>query len=418
MNQMPFCRLKSAAALMLFILSVIFYSGIAYSATPKVFAGAGHTVLLSQQGAIWSWGSNKFGQLGDGTKIDRSVPVKLPFFGIVKDIACGERHTVALMKDGKIFAWGGNNHGQLGNGKKSNSNNPVRVLGLANVTAIASGWWHTVALKNDGSVWTWGKNSEGQLGNGTTTGSNNPVQVLGLSDVVAIAAGWGHSIALKSDGTVWTWGNNRSGQLGNGLRNPELRPVQVRGSSPDSYLSEIAAIACGGWHSLAIASDGSLWAWGGNMNGQLGDADLRSRGRELPVQVKGIGGIGYLSGVLAVSGGWMHTLALTKSEVINVLGAKNPSKNDGIALAWGGNDSGQVGNGRYDKTSLPVQVQVQKGSPPTLQGVVSIAAGFYYSVAVDNQGAIWAWGDNSCGQIGDGTNVTRPKAKKLAFRIR
>jgi len=288
----------------------------------------------------------------------------------------------------------------------------VIVLGLANVTAIACGWWHTVALKNDGSVWTWGKNSEGQLGNGTKTGSVNPVQVLGLSNVVAVAAGWGHSIALKSDGTVWTWGNNRSGQLGNGLRNPELRPVQVRSASSDSYLTEIASIACGGWHSLAIARDGSLWAWGGNMNGQLGDADLRSRGREFPVQVKGIDGISNLSDILAVSGGWMHTLVLKKVQVTN--GAER-NLNNSIALSWGGNESGQVGNGKYDKTSLPVQVHDEQGNTLFLQGVASIAAGFHHSVVMGKDGSIWSWGENSCGQIGDGTNVSRPTAARIGI---
>lgn len=408
-------RRFSPLILLVGFVTLFLHNDIAHSEGPQLAAGAGHTALLTKGGSVWAWGSNTYGQIGDGTNIERHTPVRLTNLLNIEAIACGERHTAVVLSDGTLFTWGGNNHGQLGNGSGIDSNIPTQVSGLATVVAIAAGWWHTLALKSDGSVWTWGRNSEGQLGNGATADSNIPVQVLGLINVVSVAAGWGHSLALKSDGTVWAWGNNRSGQLGLGHKNAAFLPEQVKGPNPDSYLSGIRSIACGGWHSIAARQDGSLWAWGGNSNGQLGDGDLKSAGRDLPVPVKDIDGVGYLTGVLEAAGGWMHTAVI-----------KTDENQDNMVLSWGGNFFGQIGNGTFNKTSLPIQARISmlKGllsngnSPFYLKKVVAIATGFYHSVALRRDGAIWSWGDNSCGQIGDGTTITRIMATKLPYRFK
>jgi hypothetical protein len=157
-----------------------------------------------------------------------------------------------LKNDGTVWAWGRNDYGQLGNGTNTNSNLPVPVSGLSGVTDIAGGFYHSLALKNDWTVWAWGYNNDGELGNGTNTNSNVPVQVVtslggpALSGITDIAGGGLHSLALKSDGTVWAWGRNSEGELGKGTNTNSKVPVQVSG------LTGVTAIAGGGYHSLAI----------------------------------------------------------------------------------------------------------------------------------------------------------------------
>ena len=271
------------------------------SGATSVAAGWQHSLATRNDGTVWAWGYNNDGELGDGTTTDRSTPVQATGLSGAIAVAAGQGHSLALRNDGTVWAWGHNGYGQLGDGTTTNRLIPVQATGLTGVTAIGGGAFHSLALKNDGTVWAWGYNAKGQLGDGTTTGSYTPVQVTGLSGVTAIAAGWGHSLALKSDGTAWAWGFNNQGQLGvgtSGSGSDRYTPVQVTG------LSGATAIAAGYLHSLAIKSDRTLWAWGENFNGQLGDGTTTER--HTPVQVTG------LTGVTAIAGGVgsEHSLAL------------------------------------------------------------------------------------------------------------
>jgi hypothetical protein len=233
---------------------------------------------LKNDGTVWAWGYNNYGQLGNGTYSNSNVPVQVSGLTGVTAIAWGWWHSLALKNDGTVWAWGYNKQGQLGDGTKTDSNVPVQVSGLTGVTAIAGSWKHSLALKNDGTVWAWGYNGDGQLGNGTNTNSNVPVQVSGLAGITAIAGGYQHSLALKNDGTVWAWGYNGDGQLGNGTNTNSNVPVPVSG------LTGITAIAGGGYHSLALKSDGAVWAWGENYSGQLGNGAWGDNSN-FPVQV-------------------------------------------------------------------------------------------------------------------------------------
>ena len=211
--------------------------------------------------------------------------------------------------------------------------------------AVANGLSNTVS----GTVLAWGDNVDGQLGNGTFTTSNTPVEVSGLTGVTAIAAGGAfnhHSLALKSDGTVWAWGYNGGGELGNGTYTDNNTPVEVNG------LSGVTAIAGGGFHGLALKSDGTVWAWGYNVSGQLGNGTNTTS--NTPVQVSG------LSGVAAIAGGDIHSLAL---------------KSDGTVWAWGYNLDGELGNGTYTDSNTPVEVS-------GLSGVTVIAGGGFHSLAL------------------------------------
>ena len=208
---------------------------------------------------------------------------------LFRSVASGESYNIALKADGTVWAWGCNEYGQLGNGMSGSGTEkaiPVQVKGaagngyLTNVVAVAAGDSHSMALKSDGSVWTWGRNNYGQIGNaasGDDMNETTPVQVKGvngngyLAGIVDIAIGYNHSMALKTDGTVWAWGRNARGELGNGTTTQSTVPVQVKGESGIGYLSDVVSIAAGADHSIALKSDGTVWAWGNGVAGQLGD---------------------------------------------------------------------------------------------------------------------------------------------------
>src|SRR4030067_2868229 len=352
------------------------------SLTLKYFAvdGAGNAGSIETQtyviagGDVLAWGDNQYGQLGDGTFIDSSIPIRAGVFVDVVEVSGGTFHTIILRKDGTVWAWGGNNAGQLGDGTTIDSPVPVQVSGLANVVAIDGGISHSIALKNDGTVWTWGLNNFGQLGDGTQIDSTVPVQVSGLTGMVGIAGGRHHSIALKNDGTVWTWGRNKEGQLGNGTSlDYDLFPVSVRG------IRHIVAVAVGNFHSLSVSNDGTVWAWGKNNNGELGDGTIIDR--TTPVHVSGL-----LNVEAAIAGGSLHTLAL---------------KGDGTVWAWGWMNAGQLGDGTSIDSPVPLQVN-------GLANGAAIAAGVYHSIALMSDGTVWTWGSNINGELGDGTFITSP----------
>ncbi len=327
----------------------------ALSGTTAIAGGYLHSLALRSDGTVWAWGYNGFGELGNGTNANSNTPVEVSGLSGVTAIAGGQGglHSLALKSDGTVWAWGYNGTGALGNGTYANSNTPVEVSGLSGVTAIAGGEFHSLALKSDGTVWAWGNDVYGQLGNGTEMfASNTPVEVSGISGVTAIAGAGLHSLALKSDGTVWAWGYNADGELGNGTYTfASDTPVEV------SALSGVTAIAGGGFHSLALKSDGTLWAWGSNFFGELGNGTNTTTypfGIATPVEVSG------LSGVTAIGGGFRHSLAL---------------KSDGTVRAWGYNGGGQLGNGTFTDSNTPVEVS-------GLSGVTAIAGGAFHSLAL------------------------------------
>ncbi|HEY3280944.1 MAG TPA: hypothetical protein VGN26_01605 [Armatimonadota bacterium] len=351
----------------------------------QVAVGQNHAVALSADGTVYAWGANSVGQLGNGGGPDQLLPIAvrgvggIGFLGNVVAVSAGTDFTVAVMRDGAVVAWGNNVDGELGNGTASTSSLPVAVHGegnagfLGNVVSVACGFGHSLALKADGTVVSWGYNATGALGDGSFSPSRNfPMAVSGLSNVTAVACGSGHSLALKSNHTVVAWGAGTSGQLGNSLSGNNALPVVVSAVGGGGTLGSVTAIACGGTHSLALRTDGGVVSWGDTSSGQLGiGVSGPSALRNSPQVVQAVGGGGPLANVKSIAGGSSHSLALLR---------------DGTAVAWGFNDSGQLGdNDPFTTKAIPVVVRAISGLLGSSLGNVSqVAAGALsdYSMAL------------------------------------
>jgi alpha-tubulin suppressor-like RCC1 family protein len=238
------------------------------SGVTAIAAGDGYTCALVSGGGVKCWGNNGYGQLGDGTMDHRNTPVDVVELASgVTAVAAGYGHTCALLSGGGVKCWGRNRYGQLGNGTTTNSSVPVNVTGLdSGLTTIVAGGDHTCALVSDSGIKCWGDNGLGQLGDNTTDDRSTPVDVVGLpSGVTAIAAGYDHTCALVSGGGARCWGRNSEGQLGDGTTDPSSTPVDVAG-----LVSNVTAVAPGWYHTCALVAAGRLKCWGLDSNGQLG----------------------------------------------------------------------------------------------------------------------------------------------------
>ena len=247
----------------------------------------GHVLAIRTDGSLWSWGRNDSGQLGDGSNILRGYPAHILCNTIA--MSAGGWHSLAIKSDNSLWAWGSNEHGQLGDGTFDNRYSPVRIMD--DVISVSAGHWHTMAIKSDGSLWAWGVG--GRLGNGTPYGSNTPQFI--MDGVVDVSAGRGHNLALLSDSSLWAWGINEFGEVGDGTMEARYSPLYI--------MSGVVSISASASHSAAIKDDRSLWTWGENIAGQLGDGTTEIR--SYPINI--------MDEVVAVSaGGATHgfTLAL------------------------------------------------------------------------------------------------------------
>ena len=311
------------------------------------------------QRRVVAWGSNSHGQLGNdpGIYAYSIVPIEVQGLPDVQAIAAsglGDNSgafSLALAADGTVWAWGllKRDIGYINYGYT-----PVQVPGLSNIIAIAAGHAHALALRADGTVWAWGSNVFSQLGNGTyDDGVDTPIQVPGLTDVVAIAAGKGHSLAIRSDGTVWAWGSNDYGECGIGSTSIRvMSPVQVLG------LSNIVDVAAGSQHSLAVTADGQLYAWGCNAQYQLGDGTGEDK--------------------------LVPTLVSTIADLSKVATYDNTSlalKKDGTVWVWGTDGLG------YELPQFASPRQITE-----LMNIVRISAGDVHYLAICARNVLCSWG--------------------------
>lgn len=282
----------------------------------------------------------------------------------------------AASDPGTIWTWGANGFGQLGDGTTSAHLSPAQVPGLTGIIDVHGGREHIVALNESGTVYTWGSNQHGQIGMGTVGGTRpTPFQVPGIADAIAVTTGHYHSMALRSDGSVWAWGYNAFGQLGDGTTTRRTSPVRVSGAHV------FVAIAAGRDMSYAIRADGTLWGWGLNTEGQLGDGTTTNR--TTPVRV------GTLANVVDVAGGRDHGLAVLAN---------------GTMWAWGWNQYGQLGDGTTTNRTAPVQIGT---------GYRQVIAGAHHSFGLRTDGSVWSWGRNYRSALGDGTTASRTQPVRV-----
>jgi alpha-tubulin suppressor-like RCC1 family protein len=333
-------------------------------------ASTSYTLAVRTNGTLWAWGQNFDGQLGDGTTTQRYVPTQIGTASTWKSVAASTQHSVALRTNGTLWAWGSNFNGQLGDGTTTDHLAPVQIGTATNWQSIAAGPGYTMAIRTDGTLWAWGSNSSGELGDGTTVNRSAPVQIGTATNWVAIATGGKHTVAVRTDGTLWTWGDNRYGQLGNGSYAPSSPSVPVQIGTATNWQS----IAAGSDYTVAVRTDGTLWAWGSNSYGQFGEGTTSDYLQGTPMQV------GTATNWQSVAAGGQHAVAI---------------RSGGMLWAWGLNSSGQLGDGTTTNHLPPAQI----GNAANWQ---SVAVGAYHSVALRADGTLWTWGDNTFGQLGDG----------------
>ena len=497
----------------------------------QVAAGADHSLALDSDGALYAWGSNAYGQLGNGTTTNSSVPVAVKIAGTplagktIVQIAAGANHNMVLTSGGTVYAWGWNYHGQLGNNTKTNSNTIVAVqtigtpLAGKKIVKIAAGQGHSLALTDDGRVYTWGRNDTGQLGNNATTDAMLPVAVtvtgtpMNNKTIIEIASGARHSLAIDSSGKVYAWGHNGSGQLGNNSTVNALTPVAVQAPA-DKNIIQVSGSGWLGASSSALTSNGTVYSWGRDFDGQLGDgtnndsyvpvittinlvdtpsipthvmakpgdttatiswqAPIVSGGQNITgyvLQYQVIGasswttvnvvaaatshtttgltndqtyrirlaakttaGTGDFSNVVLVTphakpaitnvspaigpiaGGQNVTITGTNfvlknkkiMQTVNGNGYSLALSADGTVYAWGRNEYGQLGNG-VTATNSPIPVAVKTtGTSMDGKTIMQVAAGATHSLALATDGTIYAWGKNEYGQLGNDSTINSP----------
>ena len=348
-----------------------------------------HSVAFknSTSQTLYAWGYNGFGQLGLGDLENRKVAVRVPTPVPVYRVAAGADHTLALaLADlSSVYAWGSNNSGQIGQptitGADAYSSSPVKIPLGGVVTNIAAGGFHSLAVV-DGGVRGWGYNAKGQLGDNSFTSRTTPVAVLSTGDTLpitgisAVAAGSTYSLALTSDGRVYAWGNNANGQLATDptLPSNSSRSTAELVQADGATLTGVIQIAAGGQTSYALQSDGTVWTWGNNnyQPVKISFALLGTAARK----------------VEQISAGWTHALA---------------RMDDGTIASWGYNDKGQLGNNDSGTTPVTVPVRVLAGGSAVagtvMAGVTDIIAFGDHSLARSN-GVWYGWGNNGNGQLG------------------
>ncbi len=389
-------NIQRTVAILVCILFV--WAGRADAGNAQVASGYMHTLVIKDEGSLWAWGRNTFGQLGDGTTTDRYIPVQIGSDTDWQSIAAGATHSIAVKSDGSLWAWGLNDYGELGDGTTTDRYSPVQIGSDTDWQSVAAGGVLCLGLKSNGSLWAWGNGWEWvevDMGNGayhiTRKGiATIPVQLGTDTDWCSVTTGM-HTLGIKNDGSLWAWEYDEGLSmadgylgLGKGLGRMGVPTILSQIGSDTDWQS----IAAGAYHSLAVKSDGSLWAWGYNDYDQLGDGTTTVS--SIPVQ------IGSDMDWQGIAAGLEYSLAV---------------KSDGSLWAWGWIYYSQLGDDTTTVSSIPVQI----GSDTDWQGV---AAGLEHSLAVKSDGSLWAWGGNLYGQLGDGTTTDRYSPVPIALNGR
>jgi alpha-tubulin suppressor-like RCC1 family protein len=342
----------------------------------QVSAGNNHTAAIKTDGTLWTWGTGTSGVLGNALSSSRSTPVTTFAGGTNwKQVSSGNTHTAAIKTDGTLWTWGAAFSGQLGNADETNRLTPVTTFaGGTDWKQVSGGSSHTAAIKTDGTLWIWGNGSQGALGNTQTTNRSTPVTTFaGGTNWKQVSCGGSHTAAIKTDGTLWTWGNGTNGQRGN------QSSVTVRSTPLTTFAggTNWKQVSAGNLHTAAIKTDGTLWTWGNGIFSQLGNAQVTDR---LTPVTTFAGGTNWKQ----VSAGGSHTAAL-----------KDTGGNKEL-FTWGFGFDGRLG---------AAQTILEKSTPVTTfaggNNWKQVSAGNVHTAAIKTDGTLWTWGNVLSGRLGN-----------------
>jgi len=389
----------------------------------KIASKVDFTLAIKSDGTLWGWGANLHGQLGDDTTLDRDHPVQEATHATDwVDVAVGAYHSLSIKSDGSLYAWGSNKYGQVGDGANDDRHKPTLIDSNHSWLKVTAGYRYSVALRSDHTLWSWGENYNGKtLGIGVGGHHNTPVQVGGATatnDWADVSAGRLHTLAIKTDGTLYAWGIQYSsdGRLGDGTGASQSVPVQV------GTASNWSSVSAASYDSFAINEDGDLYAWGRNSSGVLGVGDHSKR--TTPTQVGSStwkevsGGANHAMGIRRDGSlwGWGEnghaqrgdTYPYSKTTPVQIgsdtdwesISAATTTtsalKTNGVAYGWGYNKFGQLGNKKTDTLYVPTQI-LQEGGHTWKK----ISVGLSHVLAIRDDKTLWAWGSNSSGELGN-----------------
>ena len=373
----------------------------------QVSLGYSHSAALTSNGRLFTWGYNDYGQLGDGSAVDKYIPIEITnrFSLATEDkiiqVSLGGNHSVALTSNGRLFTWGYNYYGELGDGTTTYRYTPTEITNRFSLSKgdkiiqVSLGTSHSAALTSNGRLFTWGYNQYGKLGDGTTTNRSTPTEItnrfsLATEDkIIQVSLGGNHSAALTSNGRLFTWGYNWYGQLGDGTTTNGFTPTEITSRFILATEDKIIQVSLGGNHSAALTSSGRLFTWGYNHSGQLGDFNAGTY-RYSPKEITNRFSLATEDKIIQVSLGTSHSAALTSS---------------GRLFTWGSNYNGQLGDEIYNNRSTPTEI-TNRFSLATGDKIIRVSLSNYISAALTSNGRLFTWGYNKFGQLGDGTNNT------------
>lgn len=331
----------------------------------SVTAGAAHSCGVTTTTQAYCWGDNAYGQLGTGNEHSSTVPVAVTGGVKFASVSAGDGFTCGVSTAGDAYCWGKGLYGR--------SDAPTPVSGGHHFVQVSAGANHACGVTTERAAYCWGVNGAGQLGSGDTASSWAPRPIASRASFESVSAGWDHACAVATDGAAYCWGNNRFGQLGDGSQNGSLVP------RPVSQIHDFVSVSAGGHHTCGLSARGVMYCWGDNFHSQIGEGPSRL-GSWVPVAVA----TGHR--VSAVSAGALHTCALTLASIDRV-------------SCWGGNQDYQLGVRRVvTRDQVLISERIFRGI-----GFVQLDAGDYHTCGTTEEGAVYCWGRNTEGQLGDGT---------------
>lgn len=371
----------------------------------KISLGGNHSAMITDDGKLFMWGGNLYGQLGNETNIDSNIPIDITeHFNlneneIITSVSLGHFHSAALTSDGRMFIWGYGNNGELGNMQTEHSNVPIDITDRfylqqnETIKEISLGAHHSAMLTSTGRVFTWGVNNSGQLGNNTIRSRNYPLEInnwieLDEGEIVqSIELGYLYSTLITSENRLFTWGENVAGQLGDGTTTSRLTPHDITDNFNLHNQESIKTVSTGFLNTLVLTSENRIFSWGANTHGSVGDGTTTSR--SLPVDITDKFTLYNGEFIFSVSSG---------AEVASCI------TNKGNLFVWGKNNDSELGDGTKTNRLLPYYNN-SSFNLDTEEVITDIFWGFKHSIVITSDDVIYIWGKNTNGQLGTG-NLT------------